>query len=88
MKIEWINLKPFEFYYKVIDNKLEGERISTHIKNNIYKSYYRIDGQLIILYYKGNQSKIFPDHLSKEELTKYFKIILRRDKLNKLMKKI
>jgi hypothetical protein len=78
--MEIIKLKPSEFYDEVMNNIIETNAIYTIINNKTY------------LYYMG---KIFCENsiyhniiLNKEELTKYFKPLLRKEKLLKLKERI
>ncbi len=87
MKTEWIKLKPSEFYHMVMDNNVGEKRYLTKVGYNFYKVYCFRNTQIVISLYTNFESNI-PEEISKDELTKHFKYILRRDKLEKIRSKI
>jgi hypothetical protein len=92
MKIEWTKLKPSEFYLMIMNDNVGGKNISTRIGYYEYTGYYFKKGQMGIFLYTYFEDNTYEDnipmYLTKEEFTEHFKIILRKDKLEKIMKKI
>ncbi len=81
----WTKLKPSEFYHMVMNDDVKEKNISTEIGYNTYMSYYLGHKRWIILYYLDfNKAKNIPEEITKEELTKHFQHILRKDKLEKI----
>jgi hypothetical protein len=67
-------------------NDIVGEKkISTKVGYNYYEAYCFIDEEMGIFLYTYFEDNV-PEYLTKEELTEHFKPILRKDKLNKIIK--
>ncbi len=81
--VSWGEVKPSEFYYRVMNCNSSMNTIFTDIGDDSY--YFNSNGKVSLLFVMKESSYKL---LSNDDLTERFKIILRRDKLLKLKGKI